>query len=45
VAHDDRRTVEALDDLAEMVKCLGNGCLGDDLGLSRSASTSISNPG
>ncbi len=32
VAHDDRRTVQALDHLAEMVKRFGDGRLGDDLG-------------
>jgi hypothetical protein len=33
VAHDDRRTFEALDDVAEIVEGCGDGCVGDDLGL------------
>ena len=33
VTHDDRRTVQALDHLAEMVERFGDGCFGDDLRL------------
>jgi hypothetical protein len=43
VAHDDRRTVQALDHVAEMVEGFGEDAAAMISGFSRSASTSISN--